>query len=157
MDALLQWMEEESELLAAVAVASLVLLVLSALLLPVVLRRIPADYFVDPEPYVTSAARRHPVLRLVSRVLRNVFGVVLTLAGIAMLVLPGQGLITLAAGLILLDFPGKRAFERRIIARPRVLAALNWLRAKAGAPALRAPRRRARATDVAPEPADEVR
>jgi hypothetical protein len=59
--------------------------------------------------------------------------------GLVLLVLPGQGLLTMLAGLVLLDLPGKRAFERRVVARPRVLSALNWLRARAGREPLRRP------------------
>jgi hypothetical protein len=51
-------------------------------------------------------------------------------------VLPGQGLLTILIALILLDFPGKRSLERRIIARPKVLRAVNGLRTKAGRPPL---------------------
>ena len=39
--------------------------------------------------------------------LRNAVGLVLVTAGLAMLVLPGQGIITLLVGIILMDFPGK--------------------------------------------------
>jgi hypothetical protein len=48
--------------------------------------------------------------------------------GLLMLVLPGQGLLTLLAGLLLLDLPGKRRLERRIIGSPRVLGVVNALR-----------------------------
>ena len=66
------------------------------------------------------------------RLAKNGLGVVLLAAGIAMLVLPGQGLLTLVVALILLDFPGKRRLQRRIVYAPRVLAALNALRRRAG-------------------------
>ena len=56
------------------------------------------------------------------------------LLGIAMLVLPGQGVLTILAALVLLDFPGKRRLERRLLLRPRLLGALNSLRARAGRP-----------------------
>ena len=67
---------------------------------------------------------------------RNALGAVLLAAGIAMLVLPGQGLLTILLGLMLVDFPGKRRAERALVARPNVFEALNWLRAKAGRPPL---------------------
>ena len=59
------------------------------------------------------------------------------LAGLAMLVLPGQGLLTILIGLMLLDFPGKRRLERRIVARPAILAMLNRMRARRGRDPLR--------------------
>jgi hypothetical protein len=54
-----------------------------------------------------------------------------------MLVLPGQGILTIATGLLLMDYPGKFRLERRIVATPMVLKGLNWLRAKANQPPLK--------------------
>jgi UPF0716 family protein affecting phage T7 exclusion len=48
-----------------------------------------------------------------------------------MLILPGQGLLTLIIGLGLMNFPGKRRLIRRVILRRRVLAAINRMRAGA--------------------------
>ena len=59
------------------------------------------------------------------------------LAGLAMLVLPGQGLLTMLIGLLLLDFPGKRALERRVVRRPKILAFLNRMRDRRGREPLR--------------------
>lgn len=111
---------------------SVVSLVLVIVLLPVVVVRLPADYFV---------AKRgdHPVERrsLVWIVLRNVVGWVFVAAGLAMLVLPGQGLLTMLVGLLLVDFPGKRKLELKLVRRPRVLRFLNRMREKRGKPPLR--------------------
>ena len=49
-------------------------------------------------------------------------------AGIAMLVLPGQGVLTIVIGIMLLDFPGKYRFERRLVAYGPVLKAINGIR-----------------------------
>jgi len=64
-------------------------------------------------------------------VAKNLVGLLLVMAGVAMLVLPGQGLLTLAIGLSLMNFPGKRSLIRRLIGQPRVLTTLNRWRAKA--------------------------
>jgi hypothetical protein len=72
------------------------------------------------------------------RVVRNVLGVLLVLLGVAMLLLPGQGLITLMVGVLLVDFPGKQRLVQRVLGRPKVLKAVNKLRAKRGSPPLRA-------------------
>ena len=58
------------------------------------------------------------------------------LAGIAMLALPGQGILTILVGITLLNFPGKRRLELRIVRQRRVLRAINWMRAKAKRPPL---------------------
>ena len=49
--------------------------------------------------------QRHPVLRWIGFLIKNVLGVILVLMGLAMLVLPGQGVLTLLIGISLLDFP----------------------------------------------------
>ncbi len=51
-----------------------------------------------------------------------------------MLVLPGQGLLTILFGLILMDFPRKRQLERRLIKVQPVRAAANWIRQRYGRP-----------------------
>ncbi len=83
--------------------------------------------------------RGHPVVRWGLRGLKNALGVVLVLAGVAMLVLPGQGLLTLAAAMLLLDFPGKRRVERRVLGSPRVLGRVNALRRRFGKAAMLPP------------------
>jgi UPF0716 family protein affecting phage T7 exclusion len=62
--------------------------------------------------------------------LKNITGLVLIIAGIIMLVLPGQGLITLTMGLLFINFPGKRKLECKLISNQKVLRSINWLRAK---------------------------
>jgi hypothetical protein len=98
------------------------------------------DYFLHPSPPVESWRRRHPALRISTLVIKNVLGVVLLLAGLAMLVLPGQGIITILVAMSLLNFPGKRSLELRIIRQGPVLQAINWIRARAKRPPLVVPR-----------------
>jgi hypothetical protein len=59
--------------------------------------------------------------------------------GIALLVLPGQGLLTILLGITLLDLPGKRHLEIVLLRRPSVSRAVNWLRRKSGRPPLDLP------------------
>ena len=63
---------------------------------------------------------------------KNVAGVVLVLLGLVMALpgIPGQGVLTMIVGLTLIDFPGKRGLERRLIGRPHILRAINRLRAR---------------------------
>lgn len=67
---------------------------------------------------------------------KNLLGYALVMAGIAMLVLPGQGMLTILVGILFLDFPGKYWFERWVVARSPVLQSINWLRRRAGHPPL---------------------
>jgi hypothetical protein len=109
---------------------SMVVLVGTVVLVPILLARIPSDYFVRRAPGPWS--RHHPVLRGALWAGKNLLGAVLIVAGIAMLVLPGQGILTILIGLMLLEFPGKREIELGLVRRPRVLRSVNWIRAKAG-------------------------
>lgn len=76
------------------------------------------------------------------RVGRNVAGLVLIVVGAALSIpgVPGQGLLTLLVGVLLVDFPGRRRLERALVSRPGLLAGLNLLRARFGRPPLRSPR-----------------
>jgi len=127
------WLRDNQALLLWLFVLSIGSLVVTALLLPVVVLRLPADYFTATRQDL--AAERSP-LQWAGHVAKNVLGGVFVLAGIAMLVLPGQGLLTILIGLLLVDFPGKRALERRFVRRRGVLEFLNRLRARHGRPPL---------------------
>jgi len=72
---------------------------------------------------------------------KNILGGIFIIAGLVMLILPGQGLLTLAIGFLLIDFPGKRALVLQIIRRQGVRTTINLLRAKAAKPPLEVPDR----------------
>lgn len=112
------------DVLIALGIFSIVAVVATAVLVPIVVARMPADYFVRK----SDERRGNPVLV----VLKNIAGVLLVLLGIAMLVLPGQGILTLVLGLGLIDFPGRRRLELKVMSRPSVLKAINALRRRAG-------------------------
>jgi len=122
--------------LAAVALCfSVVVLVLGALLVPLVVMRMPADYLLR-DAHASRAQTRQSPLRLIGVVLRNALGALLLVAGIAMLILPGQGILTILAALSLLDVPGKRRLERKLLALPAVRAVITAIRNRAGRPPL---------------------
>ena len=102
-----------------------------------VLIKLPANYFHSSHAreFLTE---RHPVLRMVGIVAKNILGLVLVAAGIVMSLpgVPGQGVLTILLGIMLLDFPGKRSLESRIVSRPRVFRAINALRARFDKPPL---------------------
>jgi hypothetical protein len=76
-------------------------------------------------------------MRLIVLIGKNSLGYLLLLGGILMLFLPGQGILTMVTGLMLIDYPGKFRLERKIVNRPTILKSLNWLRAKAKQPPLK--------------------
>ena len=137
MNALGQWVGEYGLWLG---VFSLVTFIASLALIPVLVARIPADYFVDRKRHMSRSRKLHPLLYLFFNVVKNVLGMLLLLAGIAMLVLPGQGIITLLIGITLMNFPGKFTLERRLVSQSGVFSAINWIRKRAGKPPLIHPR-----------------
>ena len=107
----------------------------SVIAIPWILVRLPQDYFCERHPR-TWMKDHHPILRLIALGVKNVVGWLLLLGGIAMLVLPGQGLLTILIGVSLMDFPGKRAIERKLVSRPLVLQAINRIRRRFDRPPL---------------------
>ncbi len=107
---------------------SLVAVIGTIIGVPWVVTRLPHDYFSRPRRAVWRETADEPVFALVLGVLKNLLGALLVLLGLVMLVTPGQGLLTLLVGLLLMNFPGKYRLERWLVLRPGVLRALNWLR-----------------------------
>jgi hypothetical protein len=118
-------------LLWASAISALLLLA-TLIAVPLVITRLPQDYFVRPGRQLWREDSDGSVLTLVLVIAKNMFGALLVVAGAIMLVTPGQGLLTLLVGLLLMNFPGKYRLERWLVLRPGVLRALNWLRRQKG-------------------------
>ena len=103
----------------------------------IVLVKIPANYFSSHyrEDFLPNSSW---LVRWGAVIAKNLLGVFLILLGIVLSLpgVPGQGVLTILLGLIMLDIPGKRPLEAKIIQRPTVLAAANSLRARWGKPPL---------------------
>ena len=134
MPEILSWVREYQSLLQWLGGMSLLMFVVSLVAFPLVIVFLPQDYFVRHRRDPARQTRRHPAVWLTLSILKNAFGAVLVLAGIAMLVLPGQGLLAILVGVMLANFPGKYALERRIISRPAVARGVNRIRELAGRP-----------------------
>ncbi len=115
-----------------IAGASIVAFLGTLIAVPWLILRIPPDYFAHRKRLRTPAPRRNAVVRWAFLLGKNLLGYLLIVAGIAMLVLPGQGVLTILLGGILVDLPGKYRLERWIVARPPVLKSINRLRQRAG-------------------------
>jgi hypothetical protein len=109
----------------------------SSAVVSLVLVKLPANYFHSSHDR-EFLVHRHPVLRAVGIFAKNLLGLVLVVLGLLMAVpgVPGPGVLSILLGIMLLDFPGKRALETRIVGRPRVNGAVNALRARFGKPPL---------------------
>ncbi len=118
---------------------SLGLFLLSIVLVAAVIAKLPADYFLASHEHHFVDPRRYPNLHWFCRVFRNVIGIVLVVAGIAMLVLPGQGILTIVIGIMLMDFPAKHHFLQKLVSKAVVRKSLNLIRQKLGKPPFRYP------------------
>jgi uncharacterized membrane protein SpoIIM required for sporulation len=112
-------------------IASAAMLVISAILIPFLIVRLPADFYAG-EDHRRRLFENKPLVRTIFLTVKNTIGGFLLVAGIAMLLLPGQGIFTILAALAMLDFPGKRDLEMRILHRRAVMRTINWLRLRAG-------------------------
>jgi hypothetical protein len=116
---------------------SLVLALGSIALAALLVVRWPVDQFKGEAPPLFWE-RRHPLVRAIGFVAKNIAGYLIVLLGIIMALpgVPGQGFLLILIGLTLINFPGKRRLERRLIRRAPVLKVVNGLRARFGHPAL---------------------
>lgn len=139
LGAVLSWIQSHPSLTLLLAGLSVLTFIGSILILPLLVAAMPVDYFVDAKRHEARVRRLHPLLYFTLRLFKNLLGWLLILAGLIMLVLPGQGLLTILVGLVLSDFPGKFALERRFACSKKVMGAFNWLRGRIGRPPLRSP------------------
>jgi hypothetical protein len=137
MDWLLSTVQQyvSTETLIWLTALSIVFFVGTLIAIPFILVRLPADYFDVrvPRPWMEN---HHPVLRLVGHIVKNAVGAIFLFAGFLMLFLPGQGVLTMLIGISMLDFPGKRKVEAKLIGQPTVLSVINNMRGKFGKPPL---------------------
>ena len=138
---IIEWFRAHDSLMYWSALGSATTFVGSLIIVPILVIRIPDDYFLARRRRVSHWRRLHPVPGIALLVLKNVCGIVFIVAGIAMLVLPGQGILTILIGVMLVNFPGKYRLERRFIRVRLVARSINWMRSRAGRPPLRMPRR----------------
>jgi hypothetical protein len=115
----------------------LITFVTSLVLVSIILVKIPSTYFKHDHPRELWAGR-HPAIRLAGMIGKNLLGLVLVVVGIILSIpgVPGQGLLTVLLGIMLVDFPGKRQLERKLLERPSVLKTVNSLRHRFGKPEL---------------------
>jgi len=133
------WLRGHEPVLWWLGVLSVMTFVGTLVALPWVVARLPPDYFAHAQRPVRRRHGQSAGAHLLVRLGKNLLGLLIVVVGVALLLLPGQGILTILIGLMLLDFPGKRRLERRLVQQPSVWRALNWMRAKAQQPALERP------------------
>jgi hypothetical protein len=139
IDPITDWAKSNDALLWWLFAGSLAFFLLTPIAVAVAVIQLPVDYFTEKRHKPLESWRSRPVLRTLALVFKNALGAVLLVAGLVMLVVPGQGLLTIAVGLMLLDFPGKFRLERWLATRGAVWRSINWLRKRAGQEPLQRP------------------
>jgi hypothetical protein len=133
LESLSEWFRSHDAVMWWLVAISAAMFVLTPIAVAWYVTRLPKDAFAKRRRRRdTPWWQTHAVLGPLIVVAKNLLGIALLLAGLVMLVVPGQGALTIAVGLLLVDFPGKRRLERWLATRTTVWRSLNWLRKKAG-------------------------
>lgn len=148
---MLDWFEQNAWWLLLASVGSLVIAVVA---LPLVVLRLPTDYFSRPASLRTEERSRRGPFARVGRLALTAFGGVFLLAGILLLFLPGQGLLMMLIGVLLMEFPGKHRLEQWLVRQPGIGSTMNKLRVRRGLPPLVGVTRDARPESDPPQESD---
>ena len=117
-------------------ISSIIFFIGTLITVPLIIINLPSGYFLEDRTCLSSRRRTSRVLYLVAK---NILGGVFIIAGLVMLFVPGQGLLTLAIGFMLISLPNKRMLALYIIRRQGVRAIINRMRARAAKPPLEIP------------------
>lgn len=133
-----QWLSafflENATLLSVLGLLSVIALILLLLAAYYVITRLPVDYFSHTKQRHPMWSEQHYLLRTLLIILKNVAGALLLLLGFILLFMPGQGLLSMFVGVILLDFPRKYELECWMVRKPGIRPAINWMRLRANQP-----------------------
>lgn len=119
-------------ILTGLAIFSVVTFVGSLIAIPIIIARLPNDYFLSEERHLAATRSKQPTFFFFNQFIKNFLGIILIIAGIAMLILPGQGLLTILIGLGITNFPGKYKLERKLVSNQNIFKSLNWMRKRGG-------------------------
>lgn len=133
--AMVDWWAQYAAHAWTLTAVSALTLVASVVLVPWLVVLLPADFYAERGQRRRLFEAR-PFLRAVFLIVKNAIGTLLLGIGAVLVFLPGPGILAILAGLALLDFPGKRTLELRLLHLPKVLKVINRLRMRAGRPPL---------------------
>jgi uncharacterized membrane protein YbaN (DUF454 family) len=98
-----------------------------------ILVKIPADHF-SKSHKTKFWSGSNPALHAAKFIGKNILGILLVALGIVLSLpgVPGQGLLTVLLGIMLMDFPGKHRLEQKLLSRPAIVNTINRLRKRFG-------------------------
>ena len=102
-----------------------------------ILVKLPANHFSKTRKTKFWSGPR-PALHAAKVIGKNVAVVLLVALGIVLSIpgVPGQGLLTILLGIMLLDFPGRERLEQKLLSKPSIVNTINKLRGRFGKPPL---------------------
>jgi hypothetical protein len=103
----------------------------------IILVNLPANYFSKSRKTKFWAGPR-PAIHAAKVIGKNIAGVLLVALGVVLSLpgVPGQGLLTILLGVMLLDFPGRDRLEQKLLSKPSIVSTINGLRGRFGKPPL---------------------
>ena len=134
---ILNYFEAHDAIIFWSSLASILTFVGTLISVPWLITKIPADYFISSSEGKLQSYFNNPFLRILGIIFKNIFGYVFIINGFIMLFIPGQGLLTMIIGLVLIDFPRKKEVEYRIVKQPMIHRTINKIRKKAGKPEIK--------------------
>jgi hypothetical protein len=111
--------------------------VINLAIVSIILVKIPADHFSKTQRNKLWSDR-HATIRILGIIGKNILGILLVALGIVLSLpgVPGQGLLTVLLGIMLLDFPGRSKLEQKLLSRPSIINSINRLRHRFDKPPL---------------------
>ena len=103
----------------------------------VILVKLPANHF-SKSRKTKFWSGPHPAVHAAKVIGKNLAGILLVALGIVLSLpgVPGQGLLTILLGVMLLDFPGRDRLEQKLLSKPSIVNSINGLRQRFGKPPL---------------------
>lgn len=116
------------EIFLIISIVSIITFIMSLIVIPIVILNMNPNYFSADKKVLFTY--RHPFLRFLILLFKNILGYVLFILGIIMLFIPGQGLLSISLGIMLINFPGKKKVERKFFSNRKVNNFINIIRRK---------------------------
>lgn len=129
---MIEWIQSHETAFTWLAAFSTISFIATLIAVPFIVVRVPPDYFVNEKSQEKTLGGLSGPGRVALGVVKTLAGLILVVMGVFMLVLPGQGILTILVGLVLLDIPGTSKLGSWLVERPPVWRSINWLRRKAG-------------------------
>ena len=102
-----------------------------------ILVKLPANHF-SKSRKTKFWSGPHPALHAAKVIGKNLLGILLVALGVVLSLpgVPGQGLLTILLGVMLLDFPGRHRLEQKLLSKPSIVNTINRLRERFDKPPL---------------------